>query len=260
MTTSPTTIPNHYGALGLDRVKILAMDPAAADKAVKTAFRAKARELHPDVRKGGDDEAYKGAQAAYTALKSARRRRQFELGLPLGGLQDGKVFNAASAFQSTFGGAWEPPKPTVRSKAKAHYTNATRVVKPTYWIMTEEEHGVARIVLVFLAVLIGVCIWQWPLPVTLLHIVVFIVAHLIAAPGVFWIILGIVLGVLLIIPQTSAITFGALKGTGHALYGIAKVTLIMGRWLCVTSVLWYQRLRAVHLWLSKKRTARTFTP
>lgn len=49
--------------------RVLGVEPDADDEAVRRAFRAKARELHPDAP-GGDEAAFKRVRAAYETLQS----------------------------------------------------------------------------------------------------------------------------------------------------------------------------------------------
>lgn len=253
MTTSPQPIPDPYSVLGLNRDKILAMNRNEADAAVKKAYRTRAGETHPDATKDGNAEPFQAIQAAYAALKTARLRRQEHLSQPLAGLQDGRVFDASGAFQGTFGGNFEPPKPTVSTKAKAKYATATRVVRPAAVILTEEDVVLLRIGLVLFAALTGVGIWQWPLPLNFLHAAVFIFGYLVTAPPVFWLGAAIVLAALLVIPYTSGATIETLKGTGKAVFVGCKLAVLLVKWGYVTT------LRVRH-WLELKRSARHYAP
>ena len=67
MTNDPA---GHYAALEVD--------PAAAPGAITSAFRRKARVLHPDVAGTGNAAAFMRVKAAYDVLGNARRRAAYD--------------------------------------------------------------------------------------------------------------------------------------------------------------------------------------
>lgn len=80
----------HYGWAGsgdgsrsrdeLRALEILGLEPDAEFDTIKKAWRAKAKEVHPDVRPG-DEEAAKAFQAyqlAYDVLRAAEERREWK--------------------------------------------------------------------------------------------------------------------------------------------------------------------------------------
>src|SRR5690242_20716936 len=56
----------------------LEVDPAAAPGAITSAFRRKARILHPDVAGTGNAAAFMRVKAAYDVLGNARRRAAYD--------------------------------------------------------------------------------------------------------------------------------------------------------------------------------------
>ncbi len=98
-----------------DYYAVLGVEPAADDKAIKTAYRKLAREYHPDVSKHPDAEnkfkdvaeAYEvlhnpGKRAEYDELRQARSRRQHTGGDAFGGAaQSDQDFS--DFFSSIFG-------------------------------------------------------------------------------------------------------------------------------------------------------------
>jgi hypothetical protein len=56
----------------------LGVEPAASHSAVVTAFRAKARLLHPDVAQTGNTEAFVAAKLAYDVLSHPERRADYD--------------------------------------------------------------------------------------------------------------------------------------------------------------------------------------
>lgn len=80
----------HYGWAGsgdgtrsrdeLRALELLGLDPDADFDAVKKAWRAKAKEVHPDVRPGDADaaKAFQALQLAYEVLRAAEERREWK--------------------------------------------------------------------------------------------------------------------------------------------------------------------------------------
>ena len=80
----------HYGWAGsgdgtrsrdeLRALELLELDPDADFDAVKKAWRAKAKVVHPDVRPGDADaaKAFQALQLAYEVLRSAEERREWK--------------------------------------------------------------------------------------------------------------------------------------------------------------------------------------
>ena len=79
----------HYGWAGsgdgsrsrdeLRALELLGLEPDADFDAVKKAWRAKAKEVHPDVRPGDAEaaKAFQGLQLAYEVLRAAEERREY---------------------------------------------------------------------------------------------------------------------------------------------------------------------------------------
>jgi curved DNA-binding protein len=62
-----------------DYYAVLGVDPAADDKAIKTAYRKLAREYHPDVSKHADAEnKFKEVAEAYEVLHNAQKRAEYD--------------------------------------------------------------------------------------------------------------------------------------------------------------------------------------
>lgn len=62
-----------------DYYAVLGVDPAADDKAIKTAYRKLAREYHPDVSKHADAEnRFKEVAEAYEVLHNAEKRAEYD--------------------------------------------------------------------------------------------------------------------------------------------------------------------------------------
>jgi len=62
--------PDHYEALGVSR-------SADAD-AIRTAWRAQAKQLHPDLSDGESNEAFRRLQEAYDVLRDPQRRAHYD--------------------------------------------------------------------------------------------------------------------------------------------------------------------------------------
>ena len=79
----------HYGWAGsgdgsrsrdeLRALDLLGLEPDAEFDAVKKAWRAKAKEVHPDVRPGDEEaaKAFQSYQLAYEVLRAAQERREW---------------------------------------------------------------------------------------------------------------------------------------------------------------------------------------
>ena len=80
----------HYGWAGsgdgtrsrdeLRALEVLGLDPDADFEAVKKAWRARAKEVHPDVRPGDEEaaKAFQALQLAYEVLRAAEDRREWK--------------------------------------------------------------------------------------------------------------------------------------------------------------------------------------
>src|SRR5258708_32873971 len=62
--------PNHYEALGVPR--------SADAEAIRAAYRAHAKELHPDLSEGPSNEAFLRLQEAYDVLRDPERRASYD--------------------------------------------------------------------------------------------------------------------------------------------------------------------------------------
>jgi DnaJ-class molecular chaperone len=93
-----------------DYYEILGVDRDASPTEVKRAFRALARELHPDVNDHDPEaeEKFKAAAEAYEVLSDPERRRAYDAygheGLRGGGFQPGGFSSVEDIFQAFFGG------------------------------------------------------------------------------------------------------------------------------------------------------------
>src|SRR2546429_6169173 len=106
-----------------DYYEVLGVDRAAPEQDVKRAFRALARELHPDVNAHDPEaeEKFKEAAEAYEILSDAERRATYDRyghdGLRSGGYTPnfdafgsiGDLFNAFFGGGGGFGGRPRPP-------------------------------------------------------------------------------------------------------------------------------------------------------
>ena len=77
-----------------DYYKILGVDKNATDTDIKSAFRALAREHHPD--KGGSAEKFKEINEAYQVLGDSTKKQQYD--------QYGTTFDGAGMGGDPFGG------------------------------------------------------------------------------------------------------------------------------------------------------------
>ena len=85
-----------------DYYKILAVEPTADDKAIKTAYRKLARKYHPDVSKeAGAEDKFKEASEAYEVLSSPEKRAEYDDLRKYG--QQGRPFQAPPGWQSRAG-------------------------------------------------------------------------------------------------------------------------------------------------------------
>ncbi len=64
----------------LRALDVLGLEPDADFEDVKKAWRAKAKEVHPDVRPGDEDaaKAFQALQLAYEVLRAAEERREWK--------------------------------------------------------------------------------------------------------------------------------------------------------------------------------------
>lgn len=67
-------------AVSKDLYAVLGVDRGATEAEIKKAFRAKARELHPDVNKAPDaEDRFKEVNEAYDVLSDAKKREMYDL-------------------------------------------------------------------------------------------------------------------------------------------------------------------------------------
>ncbi|CAI8967014.1 Curved-DNA-binding protein [Pseudomonas syringae pv. tomato] len=85
-----------------DYYKILDVEPAADDKAIKTAYRKLARKYHPDVSKeAGAEDKFKEASEAYEVLSSPEKRAEYDELRKYG--RQGRPFQTPPGWQSRAG-------------------------------------------------------------------------------------------------------------------------------------------------------------
>jgi len=70
--------------------KILGVSERATDKEVHSAYRALAKQYHPDIKKGSE-EAFKDLAEAYEILKDHNKRELYDALLASGGLSESKT-------------------------------------------------------------------------------------------------------------------------------------------------------------------------
>lgn len=85
-----------------DYYKILGVEPAADDKAIKAAYRKLARKYHPDVSKeAGAEDKFKEATEAYEVLGTPDKRAEYDEIRKYG--HQGRPFQAPPGWQSRAG-------------------------------------------------------------------------------------------------------------------------------------------------------------
>ena len=103
-----------------DYYEVLGVDKGASEQEIKSAFRKKAKEFHPDLNKDNPDaaEKFKEAQEAYSVLSDESKRKQYDqfchagVGAGaqggFGGAQgfDASDFDFGDIFESIFGGGF----------------------------------------------------------------------------------------------------------------------------------------------------------
>ena len=65
-----------------DYYEVLGVSKTASEQEIKSAFRKKAKEFHPDLNKDDPNaaEKFKEAQEAYSVLSDESKRKMYEIG------------------------------------------------------------------------------------------------------------------------------------------------------------------------------------
>lgn len=90
----PSDLPSSKSEVPSDYYALLGVARSASSDEIKKAYRNIAKTLHPD--KGGDAEAFKRANEAYTVLSDPQKRRRYDLYGP----EDGAAANGGGAGPS----------------------------------------------------------------------------------------------------------------------------------------------------------------
>src|SRR5258708_29011788 len=90
--------PNHYEALGVPR--------SADAEAIRTAWRAHAKQLHPDLSEGPSNEAFLRLQEAYDVLRDPERRAHY----------DDTLARQAATEQAARQAAYRPIRPQTQTR------------------------------------------------------------------------------------------------------------------------------------------------
>lgn len=71
-------LPRNNGDMGRDLYEVLGVSRGADDATITRAYRALARELHPDAAAQGDAERFRAVTEAYEVLSDAQSRRLYD--------------------------------------------------------------------------------------------------------------------------------------------------------------------------------------
>jgi molecular chaperone DnaJ len=128
-----------------DYYEILGVPRGASQDQIKKAYRALAREHHPDTGDGGDEERFKAVSQAYEVLSTPDKRARYDAGVDPSGRGGATGFGFEDIFQTFFGGGAGRRGPATRTQRGGDTLIHAEVT------LEEATFGVARDVTVSLA-------------------------------------------------------------------------------------------------------------